>query len=326
MFGAGGVELRVILELEQECKSHPNAEFLVQPPPGRGFHGLRARGWLQQLLDQYSGQSRLVEAGAAGSAVRRGSLKISKEKARCSTPWPSWHSVLLMWPTPRSASSTRIKGSESAIIVPASLPSYLTSSMTTLSPPSRCRSELRGPHPRTRRVAAHPWIIAARKSPTPASMLAPGGAAPARACESAGFPHDDASLGDGCSGRARRCAAAAMIYTLAAMLAVLATRLRRRPQTRTLARGAPPVTILKPLCGNEHELYDCLRSFCDQDYPNFQIVFGVSDAADPAIAIVQRLQREFPAIDLALSVDQRQHGTSRKVSNLINMMRLARHD
>jgi len=121
-------------------------------------------------------------------------------------------------------------------------------------------------------------------------------------------------------------AAAAMIYTLAAMLALLAMRLRRRPRTRARPRGAPPVTILKPLCGEEHELYECLRSFCDQDYPNFQIVFGVSDAADPAIAIVERLQREFPAIDLALSVDQRQHGTSRKVSNLINMMRRARHD
>lgn len=121
-------------------------------------------------------------------------------------------------------------------------------------------------------------------------------------------------------------AAAGMTYTLVAMLAVAAMRFRHRPQPRELPRVAAPVTILKPLCGDEHELYECLRSFCEQDHPDFQIVFGVSDPADPAIAVVKRLQREFPAIDLALSVDTRQHGTSRKVSNLINMMRLARHD
>ena len=93
------------------------------------------------------------------------------------------------------------------------------------------------------------------------------------------------------------------------------------------ARGTlHPVTILKPLCGDEHELYECLRSFCDQDYPHFQIVFGVCDSADPAVEVVSRLRREFPALDLVLAVDRRQHGSSRKVSNLINMMPLARHD
>jgi ceramide glucosyltransferase len=85
------------------------------------------------------------------------------------------------------------------------------------------------------------------------------------------------------------------------------------------------VTILKPLCGNEHELYECLRSFCDQDYPQFQIVFGVADGADPAAEVVSRLQREFPKLDLKLVVDRRQHGSSRKVSNLMNMLPLARH-
>jgi ceramide glucosyltransferase len=88
----------------------------------------------------------------------------------------------------------------------------------------------------------------------------------------------------------------------------------------------PPVTILKPLCGAEPETYRCLRSFCDQQYPQFQIVFGVADAADPAVAIVKRLQREYPHLSLQLSIDRRQHGSNRKVSNLMNMMPLARHD
>jgi ceramide glucosyltransferase len=117
--------------------------------------------------------------------------------------------------------------------------------------------------------------------------------------------------------------AAAACYSVAAVFAVRG-KLESEPRA---ARGTlPPVTILKPLCGDEHELYECLRSFCDQDYPHFQIVFGVCDSADPAVEVVSRLRREFPALDLVLAVDRRQHGSSRKVSNLINMMPLARHD
>jgi ceramide glucosyltransferase len=88
----------------------------------------------------------------------------------------------------------------------------------------------------------------------------------------------------------------------------------------------PPVTILKPLCGIEPETYECLRSFCDQAYPEYQVVFGVSDSNDPVLDIVYRLQQEFPQRHLAVAIDRRQHGSNRKVSNLINMMPLARHE
>ena len=119
-------------------------------------------------------------------------------------------------------------------------------------------------------------------------------------------------------------AAAVATYTVLAAYAVR-TRLKRHPVAPPLHKAAP-VTILKPLCGAEHELYECLRSFCDQDHPRFQIVFGVSDPDDPAIGVVARLAREFPAVDIQIAIDRRQHGTSRKVSNLINMMPYARHD
>ena len=117
-------------------------------------------------------------------------------------------------------------------------------------------------------------------------------------------------------------AACAMAYSVVAWLAVL-TRIR---PTSPVPQKAPSVTIFKPLCGAEAETYDCLRSFCDQDYPEFEVIFGVTDLNDPVVAIVQRLKQEFPQRPLQLVVDRRQHGSSRKVSNLVNMMPLAHHE
>jgi ceramide glucosyltransferase len=117
-------------------------------------------------------------------------------------------------------------------------------------------------------------------------------------------------------------AAGSMLYTT---LALLAVRAKSRSPAPSLD-DAPSVTVLKPLCGAEPETYDYLRSFCTQDYPDFQVVFGVADGNDPAVRIVERLQAEFPHVDLQFVVDRRLHGTSRKVSNLVNMMPLARHE
>src|SRR5205085_358337 len=88
----------------------------------------------------------------------------------------------------------------------------------------------------------------------------------------------------------------------------------------------PPVTVLKPLCGAEPGLHENLRSFCRQDYPQFQIVFGVGDEHDPAIVVAARLKDEFPALPIDIVVDPRQHGHNRKISSLINMLKHARHD
>jgi ceramide glucosyltransferase len=117
-------------------------------------------------------------------------------------------------------------------------------------------------------------------------------------------------------------AACAMLYGVA-VWAAMSLRTRRSQFT---SRDLPPVTILKPLCGAEPETYECLRSFFDQAYPEFQVIFGVCDPQDPVVAIVNRLQGEFPLRDLQMAVERRQHGSNRKVSNLINMMPLARHE
>ena len=98
----------------------------------------------------------------------------------------------------------------------------------------------------------------------------------------------------------------------------------RRPVPRSSIR--PPVTLLKPLCGAEPSLYEHLRSFCCQQYPEYQIVFGVRDPADPALEVVQRLISEFPMLSIDVVVNPRLHGSNYKIGNLINMLEAARHE
>ena len=112
-------------------------------------------------------------------------------------------------------------------------------------------------------------------------------------------------------------------YMLAAAWEMRRFCRRRLPQTST----RPPVTILKPLCGAEPGLYENLRSFCEQgDRENLQVVFGVREASDPAVRVVRRLIDELPDRDLTLVVDGRMHGCNFKVSNLVNMLKVAQHD
>jgi ceramide glucosyltransferase len=115
----------------------------------------------------------------------------------------------------------------------------------------------------------------------------------------------------------------AAAYGTLAFIAVIHWRLRRLP---THASGRPPITVLKPLCGEEPHLYENLRSFCEQDYQEFQIVFGVGDPTDLALGVAERIRREFPSMQIDVVVSSRSHGSNRKVSNLINMLELARHD
>jgi ceramide glucosyltransferase len=88
----------------------------------------------------------------------------------------------------------------------------------------------------------------------------------------------------------------------------------------------PPITILKPLKGVDREMFESFRSHCEQDYPDFQIVFGVSDPSDPAIAVVRQLQAKYPNRAIDLVVCKGILGTNVKVSNLVQMLPFARHE
>jgi ceramide glucosyltransferase len=88
----------------------------------------------------------------------------------------------------------------------------------------------------------------------------------------------------------------------------------------------PPVSLFKPLRGAPSDLYANLASFCRLDYPVFQILCGVRDPYDPAIAVVQRLQRDFPERDIVLVVNPEVIGSNYKVSTLHHLSYKAKHD
>jgi ceramide glucosyltransferase len=102
--------------------------------------------------------------------------------------------------------------------------------------------------------------------------------------------------------------------------------LRHRGRDVAAPTSAPPVSILKPLKGTDPGMYEAFRSYCLQNYPNYEIIFGVSDPADPAVELVERLKKEFPEHSVRLVVCSEILGTNVKVSNLLLMVKQARHD
>jgi ceramide glucosyltransferase len=95
--------------------------------------------------------------------------------------------------------------------------------------------------------------------------------------------------------------------------------------TRAL-RDFPPVSILKPLKGTDPEMYESFCSYCLQDYPAHEIIFGISDPDDPAAELVERLRAEFPQHDIRLVHCHQNLGSNTKVSNLAQMLPNARHE
>ncbi len=121
----------------------------------------------------------------------------------------------------------------------------------------------------------------------------------------------------------------ASLYAVVAALAMprFGSATSARAAVRRAQRAQPlAVSVLKPLCGLEPQLFENLATFCEQTHPRFQLLFGVSSPADPAIGIVRRLQAAYPQLDIGLVVDARVHGSNLKVSNLINLASHARHE
>lgn len=117
----------------------------------------------------------------------------------------------------------------------------------------------------------------------------------------------------------------ASLTILAALQVVSVLKLWQLRRTPLPTIERPPITVLKPLSGVDRELYGNLEAFARQDYPTFQIVFGVADASDPVLPLVRAFVREHPELDLAVCVGAPRTGANPKVSNLEAMMKHARY-
>ncbi|HJQ25531.1 MAG TPA: bacteriohopanetetrol glucosamine biosynthesis glycosyltransferase HpnI [Blastocatellia bacterium] len=124
------------------------------------------------------------------------------------------------------------------------------------------------------------------------------------------------------------CALAATAFYLLSMIA--AYRFFSQKNTAARRHGDteqwPPVSVMIPLHGADFEAYQNYARFCNQDYPQFQLVFGVREADDSSIPIVEQLKRDFPAQDIELVISPRVMGTNLKVSNLENMLARVRYE
>lgn len=108
-------------------------------------------------------------------------------------------------------------------------------------------------------------------------------------------------------------------------LTMLATTLAFVNRRRAAPDGRPPITILKPVRGAEPEAFDNFASFAAQDYPDFEIIFGVADKSDPAVPVIHRLIEAYPHREIRLVVAPQRLSVNQKVSTLRQMLPEARH-
>lgn len=118
---------------------------------------------------------------------------------------------------------------------------------------------------------------------------------------------------------------AAFTAAFAAASIPFARRFLLRKSSRPAA-AHPPITIIKPLKGDDLDLHENLASFAKQDYPCFQILFCLANPEDPALAAVTRLKKEFPDADIEVVVSKNRIGYNPKVNNMANAYPFAKYD
>jgi ceramide glucosyltransferase len=117
-----------------------------------------------------------------------------------------------------------------------------------------------------------------------------------------------------------------LIYYLLAILAALAFSRGAKAQSPPMPTFEPPVSILKPVHGVDFASYENYASFCAQDYPEYEILFAVSEGRDPAVAVVTRLIADYPQRQIRLFIGAEYYGANQKVNNLARLTREAQYE
>jgi ceramide glucosyltransferase len=115
-------------------------------------------------------------------------------------------------------------------------------------------------------------------------------------------------------------------FSLAYAAVAIGALVRFGRRERDVAAATPPVTLLVPLHGPEYSLEANVRAFVRQDYPAFQVVFGVAREDDAALAVARRIAAEHPALDIAITVGFAPGARNPKLANVLSMMRAAAHE
>ena len=116
------------------------------------------------------------------------------------------------------------------------------------------------------------------------------------------------------------------VYYLLSLYCVVAYFRDTRKALPTKTSFMPPVSILKPVRGLDHQAYENFASFCRLDYPEYEVVFAVSDASDPVIPVIEKLRADFQACSIRLITNVPHVGTSDKVNNLCQLAQNAKYD
>jgi ceramide glucosyltransferase len=123
--------------------------------------------------------------------------------------------------------------------------------------------------------------------------------------------------------------ASSTIYLVMTLVAGLRyRRLAEQAQAAALAvpeTSLPPVTILKPLHGMEAELEQNLASFFEQDYPNYEIIFGARDGENPALKIAEQVRARYPRVKSQVVLSGPPTWPNAKVFSLHKMIALSTH-
>jgi len=126
--------------------------------------------------------------------------------------------------------------------------------------------------------------------------------------------------------RAAICLLVSVAFAYYVVAIIAAARFFIRERRKPLGTFTPPISVLKPVRGVDFASYENSKSFCLQDYPEYEILFCVNDLNDEAVPSIRRIIEEFPQRSIRLLSSAPQLGSNRKVNNLALLVQEAKYD